>query len=128
MPHQCVHCKKIIPAGSEEILGGCANCGGHFFFYVRDEYLQKLEDNPIEMPEKEKIQVEKDIRDLIGVEDEDVPVILDVESVRVVGSGKYEIDLPNLFNKKRPLVYKLDEGKYIIDLTSLKKEENEKKS
>jgi predicted nucleic acid-binding Zn-ribbon protein len=38
--------------------------------------------------------------------------------VRVVGSGKFEIDLVNLFNKKRPLVYKIEEGKYIIDLAS----------
>jgi predicted nucleic acid-binding Zn-ribbon protein len=50
--------------------------------------------------------------------DEETPVILDLESVRVTGKGKFEIDIVNLFNKNRPLIYKLEEGKYIIDLAS----------
>ena len=32
MPHQCVHCKRIISAGSEELLKGCGGCGNHFSF------------------------------------------------------------------------------------------------
>ncbi len=55
---------------------------------------------------------------MIGAEKEDVPVILDLESVKVLGEGKFEIDVVNLFSKKRPLIYKLEEGKYIIDLAS----------
>ncbi len=55
---------------------------------------------------------------MAGITEEDMPVILDIESVRAVGAGKYEIDIVNLFNKKRPLIYKLEEGKYIIDLAS----------
>lgn len=55
---------------------------------------------------------------MAGITDEDAPVILDIESVRVTGDGKFEIDLVNLFNKKRPLIYRLEEGKYIIDLAS----------
>jgi predicted nucleic acid-binding Zn-ribbon protein len=30
--------------------------------------------------------------------------------------------LVNLFNKKRPLIYKIEEGKYIIDLASTLKQ------
>ena len=41
-----------------------------------------------------------------------------MESIRVLGPGKYELDVVNLFNKKRPLIYKLEEGKYIVDLAS----------
>jgi len=77
-----------------------------------------LRKNPIEIPEEERTSIEKDIRDMAGIVDEDAPVILDIESVRVVGSGKYEIDVVNLFNKNRPVIYKLEEGKYIIDLAS----------
>ena len=77
-----------------------------------------LKKNPIEIPEEERTSIEKDIRDMAGIVDEDAPVILDIESVRVVGSGKYEIDVVNLFNKNRPVIYKLEEGKYIIDLAS----------
>ena len=118
MPHQCVKCSRIIPGGSKELLDGCSDCHGHFFFYIRDEQLEKIRENPIEIPEKEKEHVEKDIREMAGIVDEDAPVILDIESVRVLGSGKFEIDVVNLFNKKRPLIYKLEEGKYIIDLSS----------
>ena len=44
MPHQCVHCSKIIDAGSREILEGCSDCSGKFFFYIRDEQAQKIKE------------------------------------------------------------------------------------
>ncbi len=118
MPHQCVHCGKIYPAGSKELLEGCSECGAHFFFYIKDNQLQRIKENPIEIPEEEKKKIETEIRELAGIIEEDTPVILDIESVRVAGAGKFEIDLVNLFNKKRPLIYKVEEGKYIIDLAS----------
>jgi predicted nucleic acid-binding Zn-ribbon protein len=108
----------MYPAGSKELLEGCSECGSHFFFYIKDELYLKIKENPIEISIEDKHQVEKDIREMAGIIEEDAPVILDVESVRVTGSGKFEIDLVNVFNKKRPLVYKIEEGKYIIDLAS----------
>ena len=125
MPHQCVHCKEMYPAGSKELLDGCSKCNGHFFFYVRDEQLNKIKENPIEIPKEEKIKIEKDIREMAGILDENAPIILDIESVRISGPGKYEIDVANLFSKKRPVIYKLEEGKYIIDLSSTLKIETE---
>jgi predicted nucleic acid-binding Zn-ribbon protein len=118
MPHQCVKCSRIIPLGSKELLEGCTNCGGRFFFYVKQEQLEKIKERKIEIPENERSSIENDIREIIGAVEEDTPVILDLESVRVVGDGKFEIDIVNVFNKKRPLIYKLDEGKYLIDLAS----------
>lgn len=122
MPHQCVKCSRIIPMGSKEILEGCADCKGHFFFYIRDEQLQKIREEPIEIPEDQKDQIEKDVREIAGITEGSAPVILDLESIRVTGEGKFELDIVNLFRKDRPLIYKLEEGKYIIDLaTTLKK-------
>ena len=43
------------------------------------------------------------------------PVILDLETIKVVGPGKYELDLVHLF-KGEPLIFKLEDGKYMIDL------------
>jgi len=126
-----VKCSRIIPAGSRELLDGCADCHGHFFFYIRGDQMQKIKENPINIPEEEKTKVEKDIREMAGITKEDAPVILDIESVRAVGEGKFEIDIVNLFKKDRPLVYKLEEGKYIIDLSTLSqnvKETDGKKS
>lgn len=119
MPHQCVKCSRIIPAGSEELLDGCKNCKGKFFFYIRQEQLEKIKKTSLlELPEDEKKAVEFDIREMVGITDEETPVILDLESIRAVGSGKFEIDVVNLFNKKRPLIYKIEEGKYLIDLAT----------
>ena len=127
MPHQCVKCSRILPVASREILEGCASCHSKFFFYVREEQLQKLKETVVEIKESEKKQIEKDVRDIAGITDINAPVILDFESVRITGEGKFELDLSNLFNKKRPLVYKLEEGKYMIDLaTTLKDSSNAK--
>jgi len=129
MPHQCVHCGEFYPAGSRALLDGCSKCGGHFFFYVRDDQAQKIKENPvaIDIPEPEKKKIEKDIRDIAGIIDEDIPVILDIESIRVTGEGKFEIDLVKLFSKDRPLVYKLEEGKYIIDIASTFRQSQQEK-
>lgn len=127
MPHQCVKCSRIIPVGSKEIIDGCNDCKGHFFFYIREEQLEKLKEKPIEIPKEEKKKIEKDIREMAGISDENAPVILDIESVRVLSDGKFEIDVVNLFNRKKPLVYKLEEGKYIIDLTFMGDRKNEQK-
>lgn len=121
MPHQCVHCSKIIDVGSKEILDGCAKCGSRFFFYIRDEVAQRMKEQsevPLqEFTSAQKDKVESDVREILKVEDEEMPVILDIESVRVVSPGKYEIDLVSLLNRK-PLVFKLEEGKYMIDVES----------
>ncbi|MFA6023428.1 MAG: Zn-ribbon containing protein [Candidatus Pacearchaeota archaeon] len=124
MPHQCVHCSKVYPNASKELIEGC-ECGSHFFFFIRDEIANKLKENPVEIEFKQadKVEIEKEVREIIGIEDEDAPVILDLESVKVLGPGKFEIDVVNLFNRNKPLIYKLEEGKYIIDLASAFKAE-----
>ena len=75
----------------------------------------------IPIPDFDKIdkkQVEKDVREILEIEDEEKPVILDLESVRVLNPGKFEIDIVSLINK-RPIIFKIQEGKYIIDLSTL---------
>ena len=118
MPHQCVRCSRIIAPGSRELLEGCKECGSHFFFYIREDQINKIKNEIVNIPIEEKKQVEKDIREIVGITDEQAPVILDIESIRVTGEGKFELDIVKLFRKDRPLIYKLEEGKYIIDLAS----------
>ena len=115
MPHQCVRCGKLYDDGSNIILKGC-ECKGKLFFFVKQEKLRQIQEAQEQLTKKEKKQIEQDVFDLIGVGiDEEKPVVLDFESIRVLKPGKYELDLVNLF-KDRPLIYKLDEGKYMIDL------------
>jgi predicted nucleic acid-binding Zn-ribbon protein len=122
MPHQCVHCSKIIEIGSKEILEGCNSCGGKFFFYIRDEQAEKIKESKEEIiPEfntVDKVKVEEDVRSILKVEDDEKPVILDLESVRVLGPGKFELDIVSLMNRK-PVVFKVSEGKYIIDIEGM---------
>jgi len=118
--HQCVHCGEIYPDAAPELLKGC-KCGSKFFYYVKNEKIEQLrndiQDTLFDISKAEKDKIEKDIREITGMtEDPDRPVILDIESIRVIEPGKYEIDIINLFSKSRPLIYKLGEGKYIIDL------------
>lgn len=118
--HQCVHCGKIYENVSREVLEGCS-CGSHFFFFIKAEQYEKLKEGKmpvIELKEADKKKVEEEVREIIGIEEEETPVILDLESIKVTGPGKFIIDVVNLFDKKKPLIYKLEEGKYIIDLSS----------
>jgi predicted nucleic acid-binding Zn-ribbon protein len=117
MPHECVRCKTFYDDGAAELLKGCP-CGGRLFFYIRKEKLEQARGvlEEVNLTENEKDQIERDVFDLVGVDaDREEPVILDLEAIRVLKPGKYELDLVNLF-KGEPVVFKLDEGKYIIDL------------
>lgn len=71
-----------------------------------------------ELTAEDKVSMEQDVREIAGIKEIDAPVILNFESVAVTSPGKYVLDVHNLFNKNRPLVYKLEDGKYVIDLSS----------
>lgn len=116
MPHQCVRCNTFYEDGATEILKGC-KCGGKLFFYIKKDKLEKMKKANFKLSTDDKKQIEKDVYDLIGTDvDKDAPVILDIESIRILKPGKFELDLVSLFKKGQPLIYKLEEGKYIIDL------------
>jgi len=116
MPHQCVRCNTFYDDGATEIIKGC-KCGGKLFFYIRKNKLEEAKKiQNVRLTSKEKEQIEKDVFDLVGSNiDKDQPVVLDLEAIRVVKPGKYELDLVHLF-KGEPLIFKLEEGKYMIDL------------
>jgi predicted nucleic acid-binding Zn-ribbon protein len=119
MPHQCVRCNTFYEDGAQEIVVGC-KCGAKLFFYIRKDRLEqarKVTDQFVRLSPTEKKQVEEDVFSIVGHErSDDAPVVLDIEAVRVMKPGKFELDLVHLFNKEEPLIYKLGEGKYVIDL------------
>ena len=120
MPHQCVRCNSFFEDGADELLKGCS-CGAKLFFYIRQERFDAVKNAPkdVVLSDSQKQQIEQDVLDIVGKNDIDVnaPVILDLESVRVVDSGKYELDLVRLFNKA-PMVIRMSEGKYVIDIAN----------
>ena len=117
MPHQCVRCSKFYDDGAKEILEGCS-CGGKLFFFISKEKMESLKKAKTleKLSDKDKAQIEKDVFDIVGTRrEDDQPVILDFEAIRVMNPGQYEIDLVHLF-KGDPVIFKLEEGKYVIDL------------
>ena len=123
MPYKCVHCSKVYIDGSQEVLTGCADCKSKFFFYIKEEKLKEIEEKKESVPllsEEEKKQIEEDVRDIAGLKDEESPVFLDFESIKIIKPGKYLLDLGKLFEIDKPKIYQIDDGKYVIDLLSPK--------
>ena len=121
MPYKCVHCSSLYEDGSKEVLEGCSNCKSKFFFYIKQEKLAEIEKEKEKSPElsiTEKKQIEKDVRDIVGAQNEDIPIFLDFESIKILKPGKYLLDLPKLFAIEKPRVYQLENGKYIVDLSN----------
>ena len=84
------------------------------FFFIKKDRMRKAEKIAAKLDDKEKKQIEKDVFDIVG-KDPDDPIILDIESIKVAEPGKYEIDIVTLF-KGEPIVYKVGDGKYMIDV------------
>jgi len=116
MPHQCVRCSIMYGDGAAELLKGCS-CGGKFFFFMKKRDIETVKEMTVKLTADDKKQMEHDALELVGEKAPTLPVVLDLESIRVLKPGKFEIDLVDLFRGK-PLVYKLEDGKYIIDIVS----------
>ena len=126
MPHQCVRCGTMYEDGAAELLKGCSKCNGRFFFYMKKTQIEEAKKLIVDLKPEERVAIEKDVYDIVGGGlDKDKPVILDLETIRLMKPGQYELDLVNLFRGK-PLIYKLEEGKYIIDIASSFKKKGEK--
>jgi len=125
MPHQCVRCGKLHPDGAEDILKGCS-CGAKLFMFVKQKHLDESKELVSNLTKEDKDQIEKDVTEILQVKNEDKskPVVLDFETIRILKPGKYELDLIGLF-RKDPLVFKLAEGKYFIDLPQAFKNEKD---
>lgn len=131
MPYKCVHCSAVYDDEAKELIDGCSSegCKSKFFFYIQKEKLKEIEKKKEAEAEKlsasEKKQIEKDVRDISGVQNEETPIFLDFESIKIIKPGKYVIDVAKLFDKNKPRIYKLEDGKYIVDLMAL---QNKKQS
>lgn len=116
MPHQCLKCDKIFDNTSDVIIKGCTNCGNKLFLYVKS--LPK-ENESIEISTNQKNLILKEIETAIETKDPEAPVILKLENIKVLAPGKYEIDINQLMKKEKPVVYKVQDGTYVIDLKFL---------
>lgn len=116
MPHQCVRCGKLHDDGDSTLLKKGCSCGSRLWFFVKQDSIDRAKEITTNLTDEQKDQIEDDVRDIVGAETDDESVVLDLESIRVVEPGKFELDLVRLFNKENPVVFKLSEGKYMIDV------------
>jgi len=120
MPHKCVKCGREFEDGSTEILKGCPSCAGKKFLYVREEdrHADVLEEKPIEaiaLEKKEHVLEVKPHR-------EQVPEFYDrIESIRILGPGRYELNIEKLAKSDEMVVGLGKEGKYAVDISSMAK-------
>ena len=114
MPNKCVRCGTVYPDTGQEILKGCGKCGSHYFFFFKEQDLE-MQKQTERLSIQEREEIIQDIQEVVP--EIERPIILDLESIRIQSPGKYDIDLISLF-RRQPIIYKLEEGKYVIDLAS----------
>lgn len=103
MPHKCVRCSNLFESGAIELKQGCG-CGSKVFLFLQNK------DDGAHLGDTKWI--EKELANI--VEKSDGPVTLDVENVRVLNKGVFELDIASLM--KNPVVIRDDDGIYYIRL------------
>ncbi|MCA9495674.1 MAG: hypothetical protein KC589_01925 [Nanoarchaeota archaeon] len=117
MPHQCLNCESIYDNTADVIIKGCPNCGRKLFLYIKKVPKKSAE---IELSKHEKEIIMEEVESMVDVQDSDAPIILKLENIRILSPGKYEIDINQLMKKEKPLIYKVQDGTYVIDLNFLR--------
>lgn len=117
MPHQCLGCDEIYDNTSQAILQGCPKCGRKAFLYLKEMPKQEEE---VELTSDTKDIILKELEEVVEPKDQNKPIILKLENVRILSPGKYEIDVNQLMKKEKPIIYKVQDGTYVIDLQTLR--------
>jgi len=108
MPHRCIRCSKLHESGALALRQGC-ECGAKVFIYLSDRKdAAHLGDTK---------WIESELAHI--VEKTDAPVTLEVENVRVLNKGVFELDINSLV--KNPLVVRDEDGVYYIRLERRRK-------
>ena len=101
--HKCLKCGKKFEKITKEMWGGCPECGGNLFLYIK---------------EGEDINA-ADLVDRIKIE-EKVPLEGErIESLRILSPGVYELNLDALLERKGIIMGIKENGSYAIHLPSL---------
>ncbi|RZN15339.1 MAG: hypothetical protein EF812_02725 [Methanosarcinales archaeon] len=105
MPHQCTKCHAIYQEGSTVILNGCPKCGNNKFEYIKER--------------KDKVDIDNIIQETPATKKRRKMTPESVESVRIVSSGEYELNLDSLLKRDDIVLGLKNEGEYIVPLTTI---------
>ncbi|MDR0768236.1 MAG: Zn-ribbon domain-containing protein [Methanosarcinales archaeon] len=140
MPHRCTKCGAVFEDGDSVILTGCPECKWNKFFYVRAEEVNANPEKGSECQQPavnaadaanwdiEERVAEKQDKSIDGML-EDIDRALDsddvnkkeldtdrVDSIRILDTGSYELNLGSIMKKEEIVVGIKEEGQYAIDL------------
>jgi predicted nucleic acid-binding Zn-ribbon protein len=109
--HKCLRCGKIFERLTDAMLKGCPDCGGKLFLYLRPgEELSAAE-------LVERIEV-----------DEQAPVEGEqIESLRILSPGVYELNLDALLERKEIVMRIKKDGTYVVPLSALFRKKGSRK-
>jgi len=129
MPHQCMNCDRMYEDDADELVDGC-ECGSTLFLYQKsfeDEDASGDGEEPAPqprdaVPEKDEIMEEIDdfLASIKGKEKGagDTKIRFDLQSIRVLEEGVYEINLKKLLDEV-PLIVEVKDGNYHLHLPSV---------
>ncbi|MCK4475847.1 MAG: hypothetical protein KAU16_03895 [Methanophagales archaeon] len=101
--HKCLKCGKKFEKLTKEMMGGCPECGGNLFLFIKggeDISAADLVDR-IKIEEKVHLEGER------------------IESLRILSPGVYELNLDALLERKEIIMGIKENGTYAIHLPSL---------
>ena len=143
MPHRCTKCGAVFEDGDSVILTGCPECKWNKFLYVKAEETSKelktesVESDVSKWDTEKKIaeKQEKTIDDVLenidrALDSDDVnkkELDLDrVDSIRILNTGSYELNLGSIMKKEEIVVGIKEEGQYAIDLPMMLQQSGKK--
>ncbi len=101
--HKCLNCGRKFEKITDAMLRGCPDCGGKLFLYLKNEEnvsAAELVDR-IEVEEREPVEGEQ------------------IESLRILSPGVYELNLDTLLERKEIVMRLKENGTYVVPLPSL---------
>ncbi|MDV0446450.1 hypothetical protein MsAg5_02880 [Methanosarcinaceae archaeon Ag5] len=138
MPHRCTKCGAIFGDGDPVILTGCPTCKWNKFLYVREETVsaaaanisaEASSDTGLHEIDKTNWPDQKEKSGSINKVLENIDSVLDseemtkqepepdrVDSIRILDTGSYELNLGSIMDNEEIVVGIKEEGQYAIDL------------
>ena len=125
MPHKCTKCGREFRDGSTEILKGCPSCGSKKFLYIREEHRNRdvLEEKTITEIAKE---TKEEVLEVVETPAEAADPRGRVESIRILSPGSYELNLKKLAETGDMVVGLGKDASYLVDISSMGKDEEKK--
>lgn len=116
-------CGREFRDGSVEILRGCPSCGGKKFVYVSDRVKNDdvLQEKTVEKIAQDTKQEVLEIHQEEAAQVRPTDILERVESVRIMGKGKYELNLERMADSQDIIIGMGTDGRYMLDLNSMSK-------